>query len=117
MRETDLNYFKELLLDRQTQIKKNIADVLKELDGLRDLEINDDGDYASLSMDDLRDNAISIQQKAELVEIEIAIKKIKDGTYGICEMCEEPIKIHRLKVKPHAKYCIICREIHEKNPI
>lgn len=117
MRETDLKYFEELLLDRQVQIKKNIADVSKELDGLRDVEINDEGDYVSLSIDDLRDNAISTQQKAELTEIQSAIKKIKDGTYGICEMCEEPIKIHRLKVKPHAKYCIICREIHEKNPM
>ena len=116
MRDTDLNYFKGLLVERQIQIKKNIYDVLKELDELRDMEVNDDCDYISLSIDDLRDSAISIQQKAELTEIEDAIKKIKKGTYGICEMCEEPIRIHRLKVKPHAKYCIVCREIHEKNP-
>ena len=116
MRETDLNYFKELLLERQIQIKKNIHDVLKELDELRDVEINDEGDYVSISIDDLRDTAISAQQKAELIEIEDALKKIHNGTYGICEMCEEPVGVHRLKVKPHAKYCIVCREIHEKNP-
>lgn len=119
MQGTDLNYFKDLLLERQIQIKKNIHDVLKELNELRDMEVNDDCDYVSLSIDDLRDSAMSRQQEAELKEIEDALKKIKKSdthTYGVCEMCEEQIGIHRLKVKPHAKYCIVCRKIHEKNP-
>jgi DnaK suppressor protein len=51
----------------------------------------------------------------ELAEIEIALQKIKDGLYNVCDMCEEAIGIQRLKVKPHAKYCIDCREIAEKN--
>ena len=41
-------------------------------------------------------------------------EKIANKTYGICDMCEEEIGIPRLKVKPHAKYCIACREIIEK---
>jgi DnaK suppressor protein len=53
----------------------------------------------------------------ELMEIEIALAKIKSGEYGICEMCEEEIGFQRLKVKAHAKYCIDCRGIAEKNHI
>jgi DnaK suppressor protein len=61
------------------------------------------------------DNAIGSQQQVELMEIETALAKINNGQYGICEMCEEEIGFQRLKVKPHAKYCIDCREIAEKN--
>jgi len=44
-----------------------------------------------------------------------ALKSIADGDYGICKMCSELIAINRLKAKPFAKYCTICREIHEAN--
>jgi len=65
-------------------------------------------------MDSGRDYQIYLKQKQELKEIEEALKKIEEGRYGICEMCDEPISEERLKIKPHAKYCIICREIIEK---
>lgn len=117
MRDIDLTYFKNLLIERKKQIESNISDVLKELSGLRDVDINDEVDYASISSDDLRDTALTTQQLKELKEIEESLKKLDEGSYGTCEMCEEPIGVHRLKVKPHAKYCIICREVHEKSPM
>lgn len=61
------------------------------------------------------DQAISSQQSRELQEINFALGKIDNGTYGVCDMCEEDVGIQRLKVKPHAKYCIVCREIIEKS--
>jgi RNA polymerase-binding transcription factor DksA len=48
-------------------------------------------------------------------EIEVALAKIANNEYGICEMCEDDIGFQRLKVKPHALYCIDCREIAEKS--
>lgn len=44
--------------------------------------------------------------KNDLKEIETALKKIKKGTYGICEKCKKPIELARLEVKPSAIYCI-----------
>jgi len=61
------------------------------------------------------EQAISSQQSRELAEIDFSLSKIENGGYGICEMCEEDISFQRLKVKPHAKYCIVCREIIEKS--
>ena len=115
MHETEIEYFKETLLSRKEQIEKNIEGVEKEMDALRELELNDEGDYASVSNDNMVENAIGNQQELELLEIDVALAKIKDGTYGVCEMCEECVGVHRLKVKPHAKYCIDCREIVEKS--
>ena len=115
MRENELQFFEEILQDRKAQILKNISGVESELNCLRELELNDEGDFASVSNENMVETAIGAQQQMELVEIEIAIQKIQDGLYNVCEMCEEQIGIQRLKVKPHAKYCIDCREIAEKN--
>ncbi len=115
MHENELKYFKEILLARKEQIEKNLSGVAEELEALRSVEMNDEGDYAAVSSDNIVDSAIGTQQESELAEIEIALAKISQGTYGICEMCEEEIGFARLKVKPHARYCIDCREIAEKN--
>jgi DnaK suppressor protein len=115
VREHELTYFKDILQARKEQIMKNIHGVEEEMHQLQDLELNDEGDYASVSNDNHVESAIGSQQGVELAEIEVALGKIKNGLYGVCEMCEEPIGVQRLKVKPHAKYCIDCREIAEKN--
>ena len=115
MLKSEIEYFKDLLQSRKEQIEKNIDSVEKEMDELRSLELNDEGDFAAASSDNMVENAIGSQQEVELNEINTALDKIKDETYGICEMCEEDIGFQRLKVKPHAKYCIDCREIAEKN--
>jgi DnaK suppressor protein len=112
---SELNYFKEILESRKDQILKNISGVNDELDQLNELELNDEGDYASINNNSMIENAIVTQQEKELEEISIALTKIDAGEYGICEMCEDEIGFQRLKVKPHAIYCIDCREIVEKS--
>ncbi|HFQ62083.1 MAG TPA: RNA polymerase-binding protein DksA [Epsilonproteobacteria bacterium] len=110
----ELEEFKNKLLDRRVQIEKNLTGTSLELDGMRDLELNDEGDYAAASAETIVDSAILVQQRKELNEIELALDKIKQGTYGICEMCEDPIGRPRLEVKNFARFCITCREINEK---
>ncbi len=115
MHTNEIKFFEEILRDRREQILKNITNVESELDQLQELELNDEGDFAAVSNENIVENAIGSQQDVELSEIEEALHRIEEGTYGICDMCEEPIGMQRLKVKPHAKYCIECREIVEKS--
>ena len=112
--EKDLDTFQHKLLDRRVQIEKNLRGTTLELEGMRELELNDEGDYAAASAETIVDSAILVQQRKELNEIELALDKIKVGTFGICEMCEEPIGRERLEVKNFARFCITCREINEK---
>jgi len=112
--KVELEEFQNKLLDRRVQIEKNLTGTALELEGMRDLELNDEGDHAAASAGTIVDSAILVQQRKELNEIELALGKIKDGTYGICEMCEEPIGRPRLEVKNFARFCITCREINEK---
>ena len=109
-----LEEFQDKLLDRRVQIEKNLRGTALELEGMRDLELNDEGDHAAAAAETVIDSAILLQQRKELNEIELALGKIKLGTYGICEMCEEEIDKLRLEVKNFARFCITCREINEK---
>lgn len=112
--KVELEDFQNKLLDRRVQIDKNLRGTALELEGMRNLELNDEGDYAAASAETIVDSAILVQQRKELNEIELALDKIKRGTFGICEMCEEPIGFPRLEVKNFARFCITCREITEK---
>jgi len=112
--QDELNNFKEKLLIRKERININLQGTSLELKGMRDQELNDEGDHASISAETVVDSAILEQQQRELAEIELALDKIKQNSYGVCEMCEEPIGIARLQVKNFARFCITCRAITEK---
>ena len=114
MQVSELKYFKEILEDRKQQILKNIEGGHDELNQLSSCELNDEGDYASNSSSSMVESAIVEQQKQELRDIHIALGKIALGEYGTCAMCGVEIGFARLKVKPHAIYCIDCREFVEQ---
>lgn len=57
---------------------------------------------------------IRMDQKNKLArELRTALQKITDGSYGVCEECDEPIAPRRLDVLPFAKLCVRCQEQHE----
>lgn len=70
-------------------------------------------DDADLSAIDLSED-ISLKQLSThrdiLKKIEEALRKLEEGTYGICEMCGDDISEERLKVLPFAIYCRDCQE-------
>jgi len=107
-------HFKEILLLRKAELEKILFNITTEIKEINRCDIKDEGDMAAASMDSGRDYQILLNQKKELEEINEALKRIEEGTYGICDMCDEPIQIERLKIKPYAKYCIICKEEIEK---
>jgi RNA polymerase-binding transcription factor DksA len=56
---------------------------------------------------------VSSEQEA-LYEIEEALKRLEHGTYGLCGMCEKPIRKERLQAVPFARLCITCQAGVEK---
>lgn len=104
---------KQTLLERKELIQSNIQGSRDSIDSLKNSECNDEYDYAEVSSDSFKEGIIANQQIKELEEIEDALKRIEKGTYGICDMCDEPIALGRLRAKPFAKFCTPCREIYE----
>lgn len=111
---TEIEFFKRALEDRKAKIETNLNSTSIEMNEMRSNELKDEGDHAAMSLETAVDNAILGQQSKELAEIELALGKINNNLYGVCEMCEEDINIERLKVKNFARYCITCREVVEK---
>lgn len=63
-----------------------------------------------------RDFALSMLSKEQgsLYEIDEALKRIEDGTYGFCEICEKPIKHERLEALPFTRTTVECQAELEK---
>jgi RNA polymerase-binding protein DksA len=75
------------------------------------------GDMADIAQD-ISENELSFHlaevESRELDKINLAIKKLNEGTYGICESCGERIAVARLKALPFANKCIQCQEQDEQ---
>ena len=63
-----------------------------------------------------RDFALSMlsKEQSSLYEIDAALKRIEDGTYGICEISQKPIKHDRLEALPFTRYTVDCQAELEK---
>ncbi len=59
--------------------------------------------------------AVSKQAKDHLDEIEHALHKFEEGTYGLCDSCGKPISEDRLEALPHASLCIDCKAKNAKS--
>lgn len=58
-------------------------------------------------------NVVSSEQ-AVLYQIDEALKRIDDGSYGLCESCGKPITMSRLRAVPYASMCITCQRAKEQ---
>jgi len=109
---------KRLLVEKRKEVLKEIKnDTSRYIKGeskqLVDTAL-DDGDW---SIVDLAED-INLQHlgahREDLLKIDEAIRKLDEGTYGICEDCGDEISEQRLKILPYAIYCIDCKEKREK---
>lgn len=56
---------------------------------------------------------LKVAAEAALAEIDAALRRLEDGSYGTCERCDEPILAERLEVLPTARLCTRCQYITE----
>lgn len=82
----------------------NISEELGELaEGGTDNHL---GDTATAMYDRELDEGLEEGARETLAEIDAALQRIEDGTYGICEACGKPIGEDRLKAIPWTRLCI-----------
>jgi len=66
---------------------------------------------ASQVFEQQRDLALRERNEQHLVQVEAAIGRVDDGTYGACVRCGQPIAPERLEAIPWAAHCIACQRI------
>jgi DnaK suppressor protein len=106
--------FARLLLQRQAEAIGRERSARAQLD---EQVPSGPGDVADESVIDSNvDYFLNIanSQQKELVEIRNALDRMHRGVYGICEACEEPISLERLKRLPYARLCVDCQATSER---
>ena len=108
MDKQKLDLFRNLLLEQRQQavaeMRSDQATALEQSDG-----VVDSGEVSQLDVNrstalDLGGRALSL-----IEEIDEALGRIEDGTYGQCERCRKPIDEERLKAMPTARYDAQCQ--------
>ncbi len=84
---------------------------------LRELSQSSGGDAADIAAGstngEISSQLIEVSHR-ELENVETALQKIKDGTYGKCTACNANIPLARLEALPYAIYCVSCQRAAEK---
>ena len=100
---------KKILIEKKNYILKKISQKKSDEDSASELGHGDDLDKAAASRDQEIGYMLSNRERDELKAIEGALKKIEEGRYGICEMCDKKISKKRLIALPLTPYCVDCK--------
>jgi DnaK suppressor protein len=110
MREERIATIRRRLIDIREQFLREFRKQNAEAAALGDAGAPDPGD---MSLNDyLGDflHLLSDAKREEIVRIDEALRRLDEGTYGICQQCGEPIPIERLEIQPYTPYCVECKE-------
>jgi DnaK suppressor protein len=106
----------QLLEDERVTYTRQAENLQAEADSLTedrepgDVQFDEEsGEGDTLAVERERDLALSAQARAAIEEIDRAVEKVHDGTYGLCEKCGIAIPKERLKALPHASLCVKCK--------
>jgi RNA polymerase-binding protein DksA len=115
MSAIDTNKFKQALLEERDRVKHAIQYLHDENPGSIIDETGEEtsydnhlGDTATVTYDRELDYTLEENSEQVLADIEAALQRIEDGTYGICTNCGKQISEERLEARPWATLCIDC---------
>ncbi len=110
----DLKRFKKMLEDSRTAILAKARKTMEEESNFDTDDLPDEIDQASSEYAQSMAFRLLDREKLLLAKINKAIQRIDDGSFGLCERCEEPISLKRLEARPVTTLCIRCKEEQEK---
>jgi DnaK suppressor protein len=115
--QTSAQLFEEIKI----KLEQRREELLRKIDANRGAVIDphnkptgDDADKMNANFDLGIQSNLNQRDIAELRAIDIALAKINEGTFGICEECHGPIGPGRLRALPFTNLCITCKEKNEE---
>ncbi len=111
----ELKKFQDLLDDKRKAVLERAREMLSiENMSLDTNDLPDEMDLASSEYLQSFEFRLRGREKSLLSKLDLALKKIEDGTFGICEICDDPIGKKRLEARPETTLCIKCKEDQER---
>jgi DnaK suppressor protein len=107
----DVDLFRRLLNERKQEL---LNEAEKTVDGMNgDANFPDPTDRATLESDRNFTLRIRDRERKLIAKIDEALRRLEDGSYGVCEECGEMIGAARLKARPVTTLCIDCKSAQE----
>ena len=116
MEQLVLQELKSQLLTKKQQLESQLSEF-----ATKDPNLKDDWDtkYHRVPQGNLEEAADEVEEystklnvefnlETQLKDVNAALAKIEQGSYGLCEKCKNPIALERLKVSPEARLCQNC---------
>jgi DnaK suppressor protein len=112
-----------LLRSRLESMKKNLSEELEQMKTtVRPADERREGspfgkreEEATESFELEKRLTLEKRIREQLAEVEHALQKFEEGTYGLCDNCGQPIPPDRLEALPQASLCLKCKELQGKN--
>lgn len=121
MSAIDTDHFRDLLLDERKRVLAALQNLQDDHSGTLSDEAGEEtaydnhlADTATETYDRELDYTLEENSGHVLAEIDAALKRIDDGTYGICTNKGEQIPVERLEARPWATLCIDCQRERER---
>lgn len=122
--DIDLSRFQNLLLEQKRKVEKGISSMReKTFEHSQKESTGEDSTYdqhsADLALDTFereKDLGLMDGLRIDKTKVNLALERIRDGTYGYCLRCRKPVPAERLEAVPEAELCVPCEEAQEVAP-
>jgi RNA polymerase-binding protein DksA len=117
----DRDALRKRILDERERLEREIVDLDADLsESLEDSSEESPYDQhmaetAAVTLDREIDLTLEENARASIAQIDRALRKLEDGSYGRCDKCDKPISDDRLSAAPYATLCIDCKRLEERN--
>ncbi|HOW57197.1 MAG TPA: RNA polymerase-binding protein DksA [Smithellaceae bacterium] len=113
MKPEKLEAFRAMLTSKINELLDEAGKTVTDMTNGKE-NFPDPNDRASLESDRNFELRIRDRERKLIMKMQEAIKRIDDGTFGICEVCSGPISEKRLTARPVTTLCIDCKTKQEK---
>ncbi len=107
--------YRVLLNGMREELLNEAGKAVSGMSGTEKENFPDPTDRASLETDRNFLLRVKDRERKLISKVDEALKRIDDGTYGVCELCGESISTKRLEVRPVTTCCIECKTEEEEN--
>ena len=106
----ELDAVRTLLAARQQQLRDELAELTKPPEAGSNLSFGKRiGEGTTEAVERISSSATARSIAAALADVDRALAKLDEGSYGICDRCGQPITPERLEAMPSATLCVTCR--------
>ena len=105
--------YKRILSAERERLLNNSKESIKYDLNISSDDLPDEADLATSEVNQSLTFELRNRERVMIAKINTALKKIQDGSFGLCETCEEEIEKRRLEARPFSTLCVSCQEQHE----